>query len=163
MTPIKDEAVIQVENEGYRIAVFEAKTEFTIFHMGTGVEDISSSSMKIQGSQMKMDVGSSSGEMASQADLAQVDRWKKLSHVDERSGQEGEQSPEGPSCFKSISNPTVGVGQPRLYTNGSINSTSRTKTVSFSRKGDTRKSLNYPWKMEWLIHNAKTLRPVRLY
>jgi len=34
MNPIEDEAIIQVENVGYRISVFEAKTEFTIFHLG---------------------------------------------------------------------------------------------------------------------------------
>jgi len=31
---IADEAIIQVEDKGFRISVFEAKTEFTIFHTG---------------------------------------------------------------------------------------------------------------------------------
>ena len=141
MSPIEYESVIQVENEGFRIAVFEAKTEFTIFHLGTGVEDISSCSMKAKVSQKKMGGGSSSGEMTSQANLAQEDWQKKQSHTDERSGSEGEQSPEGQSYFKSISNTALGVGQLRLSTNGIINFASCTKAVSFSRKGDIEEAI----------------------
>jgi len=39
VNPIEDEVIIQVENEGFRVSVFEAKTEFTIFHTGPLDED----------------------------------------------------------------------------------------------------------------------------
>jgi len=34
MSPIEDEAIIQVEDKGFTVFVFEAKTEFIIFHSG---------------------------------------------------------------------------------------------------------------------------------
>jgi len=34
LNPIEDEVILQVEDKGYRISVFEAKTEFTIIHTG---------------------------------------------------------------------------------------------------------------------------------
>ena len=34
MKPIEDEVIIQVEDKGFKVSVFEAKTEYTIFHTG---------------------------------------------------------------------------------------------------------------------------------
>ena len=42
--PIEDEAIIHVEDKGFRVSVFEARTEFTIIHMGPMEEEISSPS-----------------------------------------------------------------------------------------------------------------------
>jgi len=47
LNPIEDEAIILVEDKGFRISVYEAKTEFTIIHMGPLDEEVSSSSVKI--------------------------------------------------------------------------------------------------------------------
>jgi len=41
--PIEDEAIVQVQNKGFRVSVFEAKIEFTIFHTGP-LEEVSSGS-----------------------------------------------------------------------------------------------------------------------
>jgi len=88
MNPIEDETIIQVENVGYRISVFEAKTEITIFHMGSVDEDVSSS-MKINRTQRKEAEGFS-GEVEVQADLAHEDWQKKLNHADKEQGREEE-------------------------------------------------------------------------
>jgi len=66
MNPIKDEAIIQVEDEGYIISMFEAKTEFIIFHMGPVDKDFSPP-MKINCSQRE-EAEASNGEVAVQAD-----------------------------------------------------------------------------------------------
>jgi len=34
VNPIEEEAIIQVEDKGFKVSIFEAKTEFTIFHTG---------------------------------------------------------------------------------------------------------------------------------
>ena len=51
LSPIEDEAIIHVGGKGFRVSVFEAKTEFTIIHTGPLEEEVSSSSMKIKCSQ----------------------------------------------------------------------------------------------------------------
>jgi len=43
MNPIDEEAIIQVKHKGFRVSIFEAKTEFTIFHTGP-IDEISSGS-----------------------------------------------------------------------------------------------------------------------
>ena len=137
LSPIEDEVLIHVGNEGYRVAVFEAKTEFKIFHMGTGIEDISSSSMKVQGKKMKTNAENFSDEVAIPADMAHEDRMENLSQTNEQRDVAGEQSPVSQRCFKLDSNSAIGTRQTRLFTNGSNSSGTRTKTVSFSKKGDT--------------------------
>uniref|UniRef100_A0A7C8Z7S8 Uncharacterized protein n=1 Tax=Opuntia streptacantha TaxID=393608 RepID=A0A7C8Z7S8_OPUST len=105
--------------------------------MGTGIEDISSSSMKVQGSQMKTNAGNFSDEMATPAYMAHEDRLENLSQINEQRDVEGEQSPDSQRCFKVDSNSAIGMRQTRLFTNGSNSSGTWTKTVSFSKKGDT--------------------------
>jgi len=34
VNPIDEEAIVQIGDKGFRVSVFEAKTEFTIFHTG---------------------------------------------------------------------------------------------------------------------------------
>jgi len=41
VNPIEDETIIQVDNKGFRVSVFETKTEYTIFHIGPLDEDSS--------------------------------------------------------------------------------------------------------------------------
>jgi len=139
MSPIEDEAVIQVGHVGYRISVFEAKTEITIFHMGS-VDKDRSPSMKINCTQRKEDEGSS-GDVEAQADLAYKDWQRQLSHADEQKGREGEQSPDGRSILNSNSKSANEIGQSRLSPEGSINLLSHTKTASFSQKGVTEEAI----------------------
>jgi len=144
MNPIDDEAVLQVGDKGYRISVFEAKTEFTIFHMGS-VDEASSPSMKINCSQREKDEDSR-GEVPVQADLAQDDWCKVLSQAEAQkdSADEGEQSPadQGSSKTHSNSNLAHEGRQPRLSPDDSSNSVYRTKTATFSQQGDTEEAIN---------------------
>ena len=71
MSPIKDEAILHVQGKGFRVSVFEARTEFTIIHTGPLEEEVSSSSMN------RVDVMESNGKNVAQVDLANDDLQKE--------------------------------------------------------------------------------------
>ena len=71
MSPIEDEAILHVQGKGFRVSVFEARTEFTIIHTGPLEEEVSSSSMN------RVDVMEFNGKNADQVDLAKDDLQKE--------------------------------------------------------------------------------------
>ena len=139
MNPIEDEAIIQVENVGYRISVFEAKSEFTIFHVGS-VDEGFQPSMEGKCSQREEDEGSS-GEVAGQADVAHKDWSNKLSHGGTQNAIEEQQTQARMTASPSTSFPPPECSQPRAPRNGCNNSDSITKTVSFSITGNTEEAI----------------------
>ena len=121
LNPIEDEAILQVENKGYRVSVFEAKTEYTIIHTGPLDEEASSSSMKFNCSQ-KMNGRRSNGEVADQAEMEYIERRKVLSHAVEHNDREGEQIPIDRCNLNSNSNRGLKDGRSRESIKGTINS-----------------------------------------
>jgi len=85
---IEDEAIIQVEDKGFRVSVFEAKTKFTIFHTGPMEEEISSPSM-IKCTDKVTDMGSN-GDVVAQVNLAHEDWKKDHSHDEDQGDREDE-------------------------------------------------------------------------
>jgi len=75
MEPIEDEALLQVGDKGFRVSVFEAKTEFIIIHTGPLDEESSASTMKFKCSQKVAELGCSC-EVEAKGDLAHED-WRK--------------------------------------------------------------------------------------
>jgi len=92
MNPIDDEAILQVEDEGYRVSTFEAKTQFTIIHTGPLNEEVSSSSMGIKSSQ-KVVVMDSSDDVAAQDGMVQRDMRRDPSYDDEQADEAVKESP----------------------------------------------------------------------
>jgi len=84
--------------------------------------------------------------VAAQANLAQEDWCKELSHAETENvnEDEGEQSPADQGSLKSKSNSILATKarQPRLSPKDSINSVSRTKTATLSQQGDTEEAIN---------------------
>ena len=139
MNPIEDEAIIQVETEGYRISVFEAKTEYSIFHLGS-VDEGFQPSMEPNCCQREEEEGSS-GEVAVQADVAHKDWSNELSHGGSQTDREEQRSQAGKTISNSNVISTPEFSQPRAPRNGSNNSGSNTKTVSFSLNGNTEEAI----------------------
>jgi len=121
LNPIEDGAILQVEGKGFRVSVFEAKTEYTIIHMGPLDEEASSFSLKVNCSQ-QVDGRGSKGEVANHDDLEQMDRQEVLSHDANQDGGEGEQVPVDRCDLNSNSILYPIIGRPRVSLNGSINS-----------------------------------------
>jgi len=137
---IEDEAIIHIEGKGFRVLVFEAKTEFTIIHTGPLEEEVSSSSMKIKCSQRVVDM-EFNGKEGVQVDLANDDLQKEHNQDEVQGVGEDEQSPFIQMNSNSNCNPAPEVGQHRDSPNGTINSVSRTKTASFSQNGSSEEAI----------------------
>ena len=80
LNPIEDEAILQVEDKGYRILVYEAKTEFTIIRMGPLDKEVLSSSTKFNCIQ-KVDDRGSSYEVADQVVMEHAEGRDERSRV----------------------------------------------------------------------------------
>jgi len=120
VNPIEDEAIIQVEGKGFRVSVFEAKTEFTIIHMGPIEEEISDPS---RGTTNACKVAVDSSDVAINiVNQDHDDRQKEQDHVGEEGEREDEQSPAAGCNSILNSNHTNDVSQPRDSPFGSINS-----------------------------------------
>jgi len=125
LSPIEDEAILQVGNKGFRISVFEAKTAYTIIHTGPLEEEDSSSSMKAQG----MEVRGLNDEVAQEADLEQVERQQEMSQDAVHVAQEGQQLPNGLLNLNSNLSSANYEGQQlpheeggtRMFLNGTVN------------------------------------------
>jgi len=121
MNPIEDEAIIQVEDKGFRVSVFETKTEFTIFHTGPLEEAVSSPYMfKCNDNIANM---GSNGNVVAQVNLAHEDSQKDHSQDKYQGDREDDQTLVDRSILNLKSIQTHHIGQPRGSLNGSINAT----------------------------------------
>ena len=133
LTPIEDEAIIQVEDSGFRVSVFEAKNEFTIFHTGPLQEDFSSSPMfkqpvKVAG------MGPNNNE-APRGSLA-CDVWQKDHDHDEVQGDKGDEQPSSVRSILNANSNSTCHGQPRGSPNDPDNSLAdveKNQELSFDR------------------------------
>ena len=121
VNPIEDEAIIQVENKGFRVSVFETKTEYTIFHSGPLDEDNSvPSTIK---DNVKIAGIDSNGDMEDQANIDHDHRQMGRSNGAVQSPREVDQTRNG-SCSLNLnlnSNYTHQGGLPQGCPNNSIN------------------------------------------
>ena len=118
VNPIEDEAIIQVKDKGFRVSVFETKTEYTIIHMGPMEEEISPPSMK---NTRKVAVMDSNGDMVTNANLDHDDQRKEQDLDGVKGAREDEQPPAVGGNSNLNPRHTNDVGQPRDYSFGSIN------------------------------------------
>ena len=121
VNPIEDEAIIQVGDLGFRVSVFEARSEFTIIHIGSLEEETSAPSMKSKHA-CKVDDLDSNGVMAIKANLDHENRQKDHDHDDEVGHREDEQPGAVGRISNLNSNHINDVGQHRDLPTGSINS-----------------------------------------
>ena len=112
---IEDEAIVQVEDKGFKVSVFEAKAEFKIFHIGPLDED--SSGESISKGNGKIDVMHSDGGMEDQVNLDHGNGQENHSIGDVQGGNDEDQVRSG-CCdlkLKLNSNLTHHVDQPWDY------------------------------------------------
>jgi len=109
--PIEDEAIIQVDDLGFKVSVFEAKTEYTIFHTRPIDEDSSGPSVLKENG--KLAAMGSDGNMEDQVIPVQ-DNWQKdHSNGVVRGSREDEQARTESSNLNLNSIPTLQEAQPR--------------------------------------------------
>jgi len=120
VNPIKDEAIIHVGDKGFKVFVFEAKTEFTILYTGPMDED--SSGPFISKGIGKLDVMHSDGGMEDQVNLDHGNGQEDHSNGDVQ-GDSGDDQTRTGCCDLNLnlnSNLSLHVGQPRDYHNEAI-------------------------------------------
>jgi len=118
----RDEAIIQVKNNGFRVSVFEAKSEFTIFHMGH--KDVDSSVPFIHKDNVRPDAMDSEDVVEDQANIDHGNGQRNHNNVEGQSVSDDEQARPLRCNLNSNSNHTHQEEQPRKEHEGSINSMS---------------------------------------